>query len=409
MADATILHAASVTANTATSATWVEAVSIAAGSFTVGRDYVLIAVLNLDSSAGTSDCGYRFVHGTTPTEFTDAVGHMDPVSSDEARPQIFIQRFTQPNPAEAVTLQFNLREGTGTITQMYADIIAFDITADWTENTNFFWDEDTGDTADAATLTARAAITFSANGTDKWLIAGQASWNVATTGVAFAMCLNDSVGPTKYGDSTPLGYPSQDTDDLFNFGYLVGLTPTNGSHTFSVLTQSATTEAVLSSRIVAFNLTALFQDVAIAYTAAADNPTADGTTWETEQSLSVTPTATGNFVIFANAVASIAAAGDNCLARLQINPDGGGLVSDPAYGDDGPDNFASSISRGMPFELQTVRSLTTGAARPINFDWKQASGGTSAVRERALIAFSVAKAGAPPPVVVKTLAALGVG
>lgn len=358
MTDAQVLHAQSVTENTANSATWVDAATIPAASFTANKEYLLIAICAVKASSGTTDKGIRLVHGTTPTEFTDAVSHMDAVSSDERLTVMFLHRFTQPGTTEDVKVQFNLREGSGTIKHMVSTIIAIKLSDDFTENNDFYWNEATGDVADAATLTSRASVTFTPNGTDTWLILGQAAWNIANTGVNFAMCLDDN--GTAYGDTTPKGYPSADTDDLYAIGYLVALTPSNASHTFAVQTQSAATQLVLSSRILALKLNK-FAQFANVYTAASDAPSTGGA-WETEATLSPTPSATGDWVILAAVIASAVAA-DNLFGRLQQDAAGGGLASDPAYGDDGPDNVGSSASRGMSYILATLKQLSSGACR----------------------------------------------
>src|SRR3990172_3038984 len=388
MADAQVLHAQSVAEPTSASTTWVEGASIAAGSFTTGKEYLIIAIEKIRTSAGTTDRGSRLVHGATPTEFTDADTWMDPVVSSERLSVGWLTRFTQPNPTEAIATQFNRKEGAGTITHMFSSIIAIKLSDDFTENTDFFWNEATGDVADAASMTSRAAITFTPNGRDRWLIIGQASWDIANTGVNFSMRINDSVGPANYGDDGTRGYASQDTDDLYHFMYFVAVTPSNASHTFSVQTKSAVTETVRSTRIIALNLNKFAQRANV-YTAASDTPT--GGSWETEATLAPTPTATGNWVIMANALASALTA-DDMMARLQINASGTGLASDPAYGDDAPDDVGNSISRGFPWGIMTLKSLTSGAARDINFDWTQVGGGTSVVLERALVAFPVALA-----------------
>jgi len=304
--------------------------------------------------------------------------------------QMWLFRYTQPATTELVKVQFNNTDGTAVMTHMFSVIIAIRLSDDFTENTDFFWQELTTDAADAATFTDRAAVTFTPNGSDTWLVVGQACLEANALSVAHHVRIQDSVGPTNYGDDDRL---SKDLDDIFNTGYCVARVPSNASHTFKVQTQSATSTNILSSRILALNL-AKFAQRSQAYTAAGSTP-ATTPTWTTEETLSPTPDVTGSWVVLANGLVNPENAGaDNVVSRLQINPDGGGLVSDPAYGDDAPDNVNDSANYGT-FHLMTMRSLTSGAARAINFDWQKA-GGTPSVKETALIAFSVALAGVPP-------------
>lgn len=386
MPDAQVLSASYVTEDTSTSTTWVDTATIPAASFTANKEYLIVAIMALDGASNAST-GKRLVHGTTPTAFTDADSTEEYTGSDARWTDVFLTRFTQPGTTEAVTLQFNRKAGTATITHMFSVIIAIKLSDDFTENTDFFWQELTTDNADAASFTNRAAVTLSANGSDRWLLIGQVCWDSNTTGVEHHLRIQDSVGPTNYGDSN---YLSKDVTDVYNMGYWVAFVPTNASHTFTLQTQSGTGTTVLSSRIVAINL-AKFAQSTSAYTAAGSTP-ATAPTWTTEETLSPTPDATGNWVILANGlVASLV--GDNCVSRLQINPDGSGLVSDPAYGDDAPDRVNSSNTQYGPFQLMTVRSLSSGASRPINFDWTK-DAGTPSLKETALIAFSVALVGA---------------
>lgn len=390
MSDSQVLFAHNEIENTSASTTWVDGATISAGSFTAGKEYLIIAICKLKTSATTSFKGARLVHGTTPTEFTDADSASKGVNVNERNDVgAWLFRFTQPGTPEDVNVQFNRKAGSGTITQMLSAIIAIKLSDDFVENTDFFWNEATSDVSDAASMTDRASVTFTPNGTDRWLIIGQAAWDIANTAVNFAMRIHDTVGPVNYGDDGTFGYPSQDTDDLYNFLYLVGVTPSNASHTFSVQTISATTQTVRSSRIIAINLSKFAQN-AVSYTSASDTPNTDPT-WETEASASPTPTNTGDWVVLATTLPTAAGA-VNLRGRLQIDPDGGGLVSDPNYGDDGP-NVGGGSGRAMPWALITKRQLNSGTSRAINFDWTITSG-TPTVRERVLVAFSVALAAA---------------
>lgn len=387
MSDAQVLHAQDVSSPTASSTTWVDSATISAGSFTAGKEYLIIGILNFQGSGNSTRKGARMVHGATPTEFTDANTDLDVIGTGERLCAAWLFRFTQPGTPEDVKIQINRQGGTGTVTCHYATIIAIKLSDDFVENTDFFWGEDTGDVSDATSLTDRSTVTLTANGSDRWLLIGQASWSATGAATEFSMCLRDSVGPATYGDENGAnGYNPFAATDLLNMMFAVAIVPTAASHTFSIQTISTTTETVKSSRIIAINLAKFAQSAAI-YTGASDNPTQGS--FETEATLSPNPSVTGNWVIIANAIAS-AAVGDDLFGRLQINAAGGGLASDPAYGDDAPDQISASSTRGLHFTLATVKSLTSGAGRDINFDFQNAAAGVGAVKGRALTAFSVA-------------------
>jgi len=384
MADAQVLDNVNVTENTANSATWVDGATIAAGSFTANKEYLIVAIISMKGTS-TQLAGTRLVHGTTPTEFTDAVSATEMTATDVRLTQLYLYRFTQPGTTELVKLQFNNSDGTNVMTHQFSRIIAIKLSDDFVENTDFKWNEITTDGADAATYTNRATVTLTANGSDRWLLIGHAVSVVGAASVAHSLRIEDSVGPTYYGADSRL---SKDTDDQFSVGYWVAFVPTNASHTFTLQTQSAASTSVISSRIFALNLSKFAQSAA-AYTAGTSTP-ATSPSWTTVETLSPNPSATGNWVILANALVAPLTT-DSVVSRLQINPDGGGLVSDPNYGDDAPDNVNNSNTNFGIFHLMSLRSLTSGAARAINFDWQKA-GGSPTVKERALIAFSVALA-----------------
>src|SRR3990172_9592626 len=153
MADAQVLHGVNVTENTSASTTWVDGATIAAGSFTANKEYLILAVMCLDTSAGTSDMGYRLVRGTTPTEFADSLTHHDVVGSDDRHTVGWLYRLSQGASPEVVTAQFCRREGTGTVTHMYSTIIAIKLSDDFVENTDFYWNEVTVDNGGDAAVT----------------------------------------------------------------------------------------------------------------------------------------------------------------------------------------------------------------------------------------------------------------
>jgi len=389
MADAQVLHAQKIDNPTSANTTWVDAATISAASFTANKEYLLICICDVSGSGASTEKGMRVVHGSTPTVFDDATTSMDVAATGEKLSVGWLFRFSQPGTVEDVKIQFNRSGGSGTVTHEYSTIIAMKLSDDLVENTDYYWNEALTDTADAASMTSRASVTFTPNGTDTWFIIGQASWDVAAAS-EFSMRLHDSVGPVDYGDEdASKGYNAQDTaTDLFNMLFGVGVVPSNAAHTFSVQTISSTSDTVRSSRIFALNLNK-FAQRAVVYNSAADTPGA--VMWETEATVSPTPNATGNWVIFANAIVTSVST-DDVFGRLQINASGAGLASDPAYGDDAPDQISASNTRGLHFTLVTVKQLSLGAARDINFDFIGAVANAGSVKGRALVAFSVALA-----------------
>ena len=257
---------------------------------------------------------------------------------------------------------------------------------------DFFTGEIFTDTATTASFVDQAAtVGLTANGADTWLVIGNAMYTGVSGSSNHMMRLNDSVA----GALATIDVEGEDaTNDVRGYLLMAAVTPSAGSHTFSV--QAAHESAsctVLSSRILAINLSACFAQHAVSRDTAQQQP-ATTPSWTTTRAINPTPGVTGPWLVwgaFGNDVNSLS---NDLAARLQINPDGSGLASDPAYGDAAPGADGWDPTDITPFHLFTLATLSAGAARAINLDVQLVAGTTLRVQERTLVAFGLEKPGA---------------
>ncbi len=230
-------------------------------------------------------------------------------------------------------------------------------------------------------------MTFTPSGSDDWLIIGQGVVSGVNTATSHGVRLNDSVA----GALVTIDVEGEDaTNDVRGYLLMAVVTPSNASHTFSVQFNHETdAHTVLSSRIFALNLSVFAQH---AFSRAAGTENMANSSWTTTRTLSVTPTTTGNWVIWGYLTNDVNSSSNNAAhIRLQVNPDGSGLVSDPNYGDDAPGNDGWDNLDLMPFNIFTVRQLNSGGSRAINLDHNQVTVTNQQIAlERTLVAFSVA-------------------
>src|SRR5919109_1031095 len=147
------LYAETISDVTGTSDAWTDAASIAAGSFTAGKKYLILAIADLSGSASAGEHHVRLVHGTTPTEFTDGDGVLDPgPGADGGFIFSWMHVFTQPGTTELVKLQIQ-GESTNVATCKFSQIVAINLDQFGTENVDYFYNEVTADYTTTTTPT----------------------------------------------------------------------------------------------------------------------------------------------------------------------------------------------------------------------------------------------------------------
>lgn len=391
---------------TANSTTWVDVATIAAGSFTAGKKYLILATAYLEHASSANEIRFRIVHGTTPTVFTDGSHVYELTNGTQKTCWGYMTVFTQPGTAELVKIQISV-SATNVGEAHLGNIFALNLSDNLVENTDWFFNEVTVDYNVTASLVAQAAVTFTPNGTDDWLIIANGVIDYAENTNEVIMSIHDSVSGV---DEPRMDQEGEDATflDLRSWMLARTFTPSNASHTFSArfAGETDTADLVLSSRIFAINLNK-FRQHAFAYATAEEAPAATPS-WTTTRTLAPNPEVTGNWFIlgsFTNDVNNT----DVLSTRLQVNAAGAGLASNPNYGDDAPESDSWDATDVSPFQIFTRVSLTSGATRDINLDVQMVSGTVLRVQERHLVAFSLelpAAAGPDvprPPVIVSAV------
>ena len=361
---------------------------IPAASFVAGHEYLILGIAYAEIVSTSQEVAVRILHNST--EFDDGRGlyENNSQSPDTKSPILFMRKFTQPGTTELIALEVG-STGTADVT---ADLmlIALDLTD--VGSGNFYWNENLTDQTTTASFVSGASVTFTPNGTDEYLVIADAAISGGAIDSNHRMRINDSVA----GALQTIDVEGEDPVNEIR-QYMLGkvYTPTNVSHTLAAQFQhEAAACTVRSSRIFALNLSA-FAGKAVNQTAGSQTP-ATAPTWTTAATASPTPTVTGDWVVLSFLTVdanSISTSTDGLRTRLQINPSGGGLASDPAYGDDAPEQDAWDATDLTPMVIGTVASLTAGAARDIVLGVSQQAT-VMRVVETTLVAFSAELAGA---------------
>jgi hypothetical protein len=391
MANAQILYDEDVAGTTATTTTWVTTAIIPAASFTANKRYLIIAHQAQDATSAANETRVRLAHGTTPTVFTDASLAYEGLGIAMSHEEMFLFDFTQPGTTEDVLLQISV-SASNTATNRLSQILAIKLDDDFVSGTDYHWAEDLVNYTMTATPTAKASTaSFTPNGTDRWLFIGHMIYDVVTIIDEIGFELHDTVA----GVLNRTQVEGEDaTNDFHGHNlYWVGI-PSAASRVVSVRPfNEAGSNVMLASRVFAINL-AKFAQSAHAFAAAEVDP-ATSPTYTTLATIAPTPDVTGDWVYLAFTSNDLNEAATDFETRLRVDPDGSGLVSDPAYsavnvpGVDHQDNLDESSH--AVFKL---RSLSSGGARTINWDARQVAGTTGRLEDNGLVAFSVALAAA---------------
>lgn len=388
MANAQILeaHGSNVTSSTTA---WVDVATLAAASFTANTEYLILAFATGTMASSANELRLRLVHGATPTEFTDASDAEEIVASSTRVGVGWMVRFSQGASTEDVKVQVS-SASTQLATAEYAGILAIRLSDLGTENTDWRWNEVTADLTLTTTYQDGASVTFTPNGTDKYLYIGQAAWvpgsTTAQTDIHLTVDGTEVVLSSEEGEDTAL--------EVRNRLFVWAGTPSAASHTVKLQAKGETAGGtLLSSRVIAINLAKFDQ----AFIATGSGPTAltEAAGWINLATVSVTPNATGNFVVLGSTELDWNAAPTaSAVVRLQHN-DSGSLVSHPAYGDNAPGADTWDGTDHRIFTLFDLQSLTSGASRTVNLDGEMVNTGTNDPNadNRALVVFSVALAG----------------
>ena len=380
---------------TASSTSWVTVATIAAGSFTASKNYLIYANAMISNNNATSEARIRLVHGGTPTVFTDASAAYEltavAAGTGNRTNYSYMTVFAQPATAELVRIEIS-NSSTNTTTAELGQIFALKLSDDFTQNTDWCYAEDTDNyTTEAAfsdtSSTDAASCSLTANGSDDYLAIASAIVDITSTNSQYRMSLYESVTNV---DLPVIDIEGEDATNEFR-GHTLTQTyaaPSAASHLWQPrFNDESTAYTILSSRIFVINLAKFNQH---AYSYITDEEAPAGTpSWTTTRTIAPTPSVTGDWFIFGSFGNDVGALTNDLFTRLQINAAGGGLVSNPAYGDDAPHEDSWDATDVTGFNIFKMVSLSSGGARTINLDVQMNSGTTLRVQERHLVAFSL--------------------
>jgi len=354
-------------------------------SFTANEKYWILGNGFFRIASSATQAIVELLHGTTPTVFPDGTLSYELTLDTQEANFAFQEFFTQPGTAEQILMR--ARSGaTQDVTVELGQIAAISLTDIGTEGTEYHTHEVTADYTTTATFTDQAAVTFTPNGSDVWLISG---W-YAVRPLDTAAAIMGRIANNGNEDSSRSHEEGEDTaaDNRGRLLMWVGV-PTNASHTFSVqFADLGTAGTIFRSNIIAINLTACFAQNAFSFATAEDTP-ATTPSWTTTRTVAPTPAVTGDWFYWGHYSNDLNSLSNDTKTRLQVNPSGGGLVSDPAYTDSSPAADGWDVTDELPVNIFKLRSLSSGAARDINLDVSIVAGTTQRVEDRALVAFSL--------------------
>jgi len=369
---------------------WTEVASIPASSFVANKTYMIIVSGFLAGDDSSAQFEARLAVGTTPTIPADGTVSYDTsigTGSVSHTPFQIVTPYTQGGTTEKVAVQARAAAAGTASGDVW--ITAIRIDDELAADTDYWLDEVTADYTTTSSWAAQASVTFTPNGTDEYMVLGWASYRggVADGTSNVNLRINDSVA----GSLAVITQDGEDvTNDIRGAALMAVVTPSAASHTFSVDAGHAgtATSTVFASRLFVLRLDR-FADKATVRNAGTSTALATSPSWTNVATVSKTPASTDDWLVLGYATASHATNTSTRFLwmRQQIDPDGGGLASDPAYGDDSPNqsNWKATDTHSVLFSAYP--QLTAGGSRTVNLDAAISNGtGNERIFDRSIVA-----------------------
>ena len=361
---------------TGTTYTNVTGANIASGNFTVGNKYLLVFTGQVDNDIATSDAYVKAVHGSTDFEGSELAFETENAVN---RYTYFWFTVWTAISGEPINLQFK-HETAGQVTGIdQVTIFAMNLTNSLTENTDWFFSENTTDTTIQSLYaddTGTTSVTFTPNGSDDWLVLSTAHLDPDSVTVEFQTRINATGGV-----SDSLVEWIQEGEDATADRMVQTLakvyTPTAVSTTFETETQRASADGgtKLYNSIFALNLNKFAVHSFEAIQAQVDLDVTNNLNTSTNlANTTMTPDNQGDVWSFAFAVHDADTTGSRIKYRTQIDS----ADQPPTQtSDDYLQLGAWDNLDELPFAIQTVENLTatshtmgfnatkTGVTRPV--------------------------------------------
>lgn len=212
---------------TSTSYVDVDEILIQSGNFTAGRDYLILATGMVDMSASSGEVHVKMIHGST--DFADSENIIEPPFNGYHQ---FYNWITVWEAVDSEDVKMQFKASTGTATVRWSGLTIMEISEDLTENTDWFISTNsTNQNLSTAWTTGNPSITFTPDGTDKWMVIGMSRTDVASVTTQYETRIN-------FDDSEFTPMLSREGEDATNEFFIHTpvriYTPSNAEHTWEV-------------------------------------------------------------------------------------------------------------------------------------------------------------------------------
>ncbi len=319
-------------------------------------------------------------------------------NSEEFQDYMFFDVFTS-NSAPQQQMRTNMGDTGDTIYYDNVSMFVMELSVELTENVHWFYDTGGQDLTltDFASTDDNASITISGINADDadWLIMGSARLTTGSTGKQYETRLNWNQGT----DVPLISQEGEDTThDAFiqTFVRVINLS-SGSSHTFETESQRESggggTHTRSNSKIFALNLDK-FDRHSFVYDNVVDQLTT-GEFNETQETIDITPTVTGDVLVMYMTTTASTGVGDNVEIRLQVEDNSSVLNDEP------PDqttetrdfNEVWDITDFLGWSMMTLENLNTNT-HTINIDASETSADASTL-DGTLLAFTMEIASTP--------------
>ncbi len=361
--------------------------SLTSGNFTAGEEYLIIASAQV--SGDTVGGSYQIRTERNGNQWAASKLGFDQASTDSWVPYVWFYKWTA-EASQDVTMEFRPITTTHTIYADQMSLTAINLN-DLTENTDYYYVNRSTDDALTTSWTAtNPSITFTPNGSDDWLIIGEQQLDPASTIQNLESRLN-------LDDTTFTNFVTQEGDnnnqDKMQHTFFKVVTPTNAEHTWELEARNdaGSTGLRLDGTLFMINME-LFADHADAFVAndsSQDSNDTLATSPTQENTATIVPSSSGDFIIFNYGIYDPGAAGIGTKARSQV-----------ANSDQVPTQTADNYILGatwdaddnlpLPFPV-TIESLS--ASTTIDLDTSNAAGNED-LNDLQIVSFSMELANA---------------
>lgn len=389
MAEIAHVYAEELTNQTHTgNLTYTTKFTVSGASFVGTAKYLLIVMAQV---AGNNSGGrFKFrvqIDGVTPT---GAEKILEPRSTDFYDPFAFGTVWTTPASPGDVTFQIAPEQNTGdTASADTIQLFAIRLDDDLTEGTDWFWNENTSNSAHATSgWDNRASITFTPGSAgDDWLVLafGQVEINSISKNYLYRINQDSDtqVAPlfSKEGEDT-------EEQNVWGMNRVYNLTA--ASHTFTVQSQDDSASGAQHnhnrSGIFALNL-AKFEKAVWDWTEAPYSHSATDT-WEEIADLAVTPDTAGNWLVLGYASMDVVAETRSGFLRVQL------AGTSVPTGFESHNYWAFDVTDEILLPLLTYLPSLAASSQDIDIDAKVATSTDSKFEDRSFVAFSMELAAA---------------